>query len=99
MTRLLAPGRTILFAVFVAVATAPGCGEDGAAPNAWDAPSLPQCGNGTLEMGEECDDGNFVTGDGCDNDCTFTCHQDLDCDDHEPCNGVDHCTADHRCQS
>jgi cysteine-rich repeat protein len=29
------------------------------------------CGNGELELGEECDDGNLVEGDGCDNDCTI----------------------------
>ena len=28
------------------------------------------CGNGILEAGEECDDGNTVNGDGCENDCT-----------------------------
>jgi uncharacterized delta-60 repeat protein len=31
-----------------------------------------QCGNGTLEPGEECDDGNVVNGDGCDANCTVT---------------------------
>jgi cysteine-rich repeat protein len=28
------------------------------------------CGNGQLDPGEYCDDGNDVNGDGCDNDCT-----------------------------
>ncbi len=32
------------------------------------------CGNGDLEFGEECDDGNLTDGDGCDVDCTIgTC--------------------------
>ena len=35
------------------------------------------CGNGNIEMGEECDDGNAVSGDGCSATCTkepgFTC--------------------------
>ncbi|MCA9686128.1 MAG: chromosome condensation regulator, partial [Myxococcales bacterium] len=30
------------------------------------------CGNEALDQGEECDDGNDVDGDGCDNDCSFT---------------------------
>ena len=30
------------------------------------------CGNGVVGIGEECDDGNSVDGDGCDNNCTFT---------------------------
>src|SRR5262245_54612628 len=30
------------------------------------------CGNGVLEAGEACDDGNTIDGDGCDHNCTFT---------------------------
>jgi len=30
----------------------------------------PICGNGTQETGEECDDGNLDSEDGCDSDCT-----------------------------
>ncbi len=33
-------------------------------------PVPPQCGNGIVEAGEECDDGNDVAGDGCEPDCT-----------------------------
>lgn len=29
----------------------------------------PTCGNGLLESGEECDDGNLIPGDGCDSNC------------------------------
>jgi len=31
------------------------------------------CGNGQLESGEECDDGNEVSDDGCSADCTVEC--------------------------
>jgi len=30
------------------------------------------CGNGTLDPGEECDDGNESDGDGCDRDCSIS---------------------------
>jgi cysteine-rich repeat protein len=30
------------------------------------------CGNGILESGETCDDGNLVNGDGCESNCTIT---------------------------
>lgn len=30
---------------------------------------LPGCGDGTLDVGEECDDGNFVSHDGCSSSC------------------------------
>ena len=39
--------------------------------------AAPTCGNGTLGPGEQCDDGNITTGDGCSAECTiescFTC--------------------------
>jgi cysteine-rich repeat protein len=49
----------------------------------------PRCGNGIVEPpDEECDDGNETDGDGCDTDCTFSCHADVpsECpDDGNPC--------------
>ncbi len=47
------------------------------------------CGNGVVEAGEECDDGNLVAGDGCDPQCgqePFVCGNGIvepgeDCDD------------------
>ncbi len=40
-------------------------------------PARPSCGNGNIEPGEECDDGNAVSGDGCSTTCKaeagFTC--------------------------
>ena len=35
-------------------------------------PTGPVCGDGVLDPGEECDDGNDVDGDGCESDCTLT---------------------------
>ncbi len=37
------------------------------------------CGNGVLELGEECDDSNVINGDGCSSTCTWetlTCRGD-----------------------
>ncbi len=31
-----------------------------------------ECGNGIVQDGEECDDGNNIPGDGCEDDCTVT---------------------------
>ncbi len=49
------------------------------------------CGDGYVDEGqspsEECEDGNTVEGDGCDNDCRFSCHEDSDCDDDHDCTG------------
>ena len=45
-------------------------------PVCWDVPlntaptTLPLCGNGVLDAGEVCDDGNQVAGDGCDAFCS-----------------------------
>ncbi len=36
----------------------------------YDSDPLPVCGNGILEQGEECDDGNLEDADGCTTDCT-----------------------------
>jgi cysteine-rich repeat protein len=52
------------------------------------------CGNKIVESGEECDDGNKTDGDGCNNDCKYSCHFDSDCDDKNPCNGVEGCIKD-----
>jgi cysteine-rich repeat protein len=35
--------------------------------------TLPRCGNGLLQSGEECDDGNAVGGDGCSATCETEC--------------------------
>ena len=43
---------------------------DGAGPPPPPPPAPPVCGNGQVEDGEECDDGNVVDGDGCSATCT-----------------------------
>ena len=51
-----------------------------------------RCGDGYKDTatGEECEDGNMATGDGCAN-CRFECKADMDCDDGSPCNGAETC--------
>jgi cysteine-rich repeat protein/probable HAF family extracellular repeat protein len=57
------------------------------------------CGNGALDAGEECDDGNTADGDGCDSNCTYTtCGNGRrsgteECDDGNKVDG-DGCDAD-----
>ena len=41
-------------------------------------PPTPACGNGFLEAGEECDDGNRVDGDDCNAACQVPCGLDLE---------------------
>jgi ELWxxDGT repeat protein/cysteine-rich repeat protein len=38
----------------------------------WAIDGLADCGNGVLDAGETCDDGNLVNGDGCDANCRAT---------------------------
>jgi cysteine-rich repeat protein len=66
-------------------------------PEDGDGEVPPGCGNGTVEPGEECDDGNDTARDGCENDCRWTCEGADECDDGDPCNGAETCDADHRC--
>ncbi len=57
------------------------------------------CGNGLIDLREECDDGNSVDGDGCESDCTLTCASAKDCDDGNACNGEETCDINtHLCQ-
>ncbi|MEZ4293848.1 MAG: DUF4215 domain-containing protein [Polyangiaceae bacterium] len=62
----------------------------------------PVCGDGILTPPELCDDGNTLIGDGCDNDCSFSCTKgtpqgDAKCDDDDPCNGAETCADTHVC--
>ena len=56
------------------------------------------CGNATVDEGEDCDDGNTVGDDGCRNDCTYTCRADAECDRGTACRGTATCDpASHVC--
>lgn len=59
------------------------------------------CGNMTVEVGEDCDDGrDGDDADGCTDACTFTCEADEDCQDTNVCNGAEVCAlATHTCAS
>lgn len=67
------------------------CGREACAPS--------RCGDGVVDRaaGEECDDTNSVTGDGCEATCRFSCTSAAACDDGNPCNGVESCGTSHRC--
>lgn len=43
------------------------------------------CGDGTLDPAEECDDGNVISGDGCETDCRLSCRSTDECIDDNPC--------------
>ncbi len=59
-----------------------------------------ECPNGVTEPGEDCDDDNGLEGDGCDNDCTFSCVSDADCQDATVCNGAEVCDVEsHTCSA
>ena len=50
--------------------------------------------DGVVTPSEQCDDGNAIDGDGCNQDCTFSCIKGPDsCPDAEACNGVEVCTT------
>lgn len=67
------------------------CGDNAICLEGECAPSV--CGDGYVDvaLGEECDDQNSTEGDGCENDCRFTCRSDADCQDGNPCNGEERC--------
>lgn len=57
--------KSMLSSLFLSLALGlSGCGQNPGEP-----PTLPECGNGTLEDGEQCDDGDNLSGDGCSSSC------------------------------
>jgi len=62
-------------------------GDDGCSA---DCKATGRCGDGATDLGEACDDGNRVDGDGCSGDCRNRCgdgvlHASEGCDDGEDC--------------
>jgi cysteine-rich repeat protein len=51
------------------------------------------CGDGIVQAGEQCDDGNNKTKDGCEPDCKQSCQNDANCNDGDECNGTEICAA------
>ena len=78
-----------------------GGGEGGVSTSLPDA-SLPanllHCGDGNLDPGEDCDDGNHKLNDGCENNCRFSCTLDAHCSNGSFCDGPETCGPDHVCQ-
>jgi len=102
-------GLAALVAIAGLVVMAPleGCSDSGAntssGPGGTGGGGGAACGNGTVDGDEVCDDGNMVSGDGCETDCSFSCDNanpdtgDKKCDDGNPCNGVETCKDTHAC--
>ena len=57
---------------------------------------LPDCGNGTLNPGEQCDDGNLAGGDCCSATCRLEA-QGASCEDGDLCNGTETCDGAGTC--
>ena len=57
---------------------------------------LAVCGNGIMEVGESCDDGNTVSGDCCDSACSFEI-SGSSCDDVDMCTTTDTCDGAGMC--
>src|SRR2546427_5851837 len=56
------------------------------------------CGNGVVEAGEQCDDGNGVNTDGCKNNCTLPSCGDGLVSNGEQCDPPDGTTCGPTCQ-
>ena len=61
-------------------------------------PGAKLCGNGLIDAGEQCDDGNSSSGDCCDEDCQYepaasTCTDNNACTDGDECDGAGSCAG------
>jgi cysteine-rich repeat protein len=96
----LSSSHVAINAVYQVVAVADSYAADGTIGGAAWAAAIATyravvCGNGVVEPGEDCDDGNFDSGDCCDPGCLFedastVCRDAVgDCDLPETCTGAD----------
>ncbi|HRI67127.1 MAG TPA: DUF4215 domain-containing protein [Polyangium sp.] len=98
-------GSRIAFAALAVAASIAGCGGDVSVTSTSAGGNEAKCGNGVVETNEVCDDGNDVSGDGCEADCSFSCDNakpetgDVKCDDGNLCNGTETCSDMHACLS
>lgn len=57
------------------------CSQEPSVCESTSKPTPANCGNGVINFGEECDDGNVVSGDGCDQACeveeSWICEESL----------------------
>jgi cysteine-rich repeat protein len=67
LSRLWFSARMRFWTCFISVLAIAGCGHSGGKSG-----PTPKCGDGIVQTGEQCDDGNQKAGDGCENDCTKT---------------------------
>ncbi|MBK9266451.1 MAG: DUF4215 domain-containing protein [Polyangiaceae bacterium] len=86
----------------VVMASVAGCEGDVATTSTGSGGSV-KCGNAVVEGDEACDDGNDVSGDGCEADCSYSCDNstpetgNVKCDDGNWCNGPETCSDAHVC--
>ncbi len=68
---------------------------DGGDGSVSDAAAMPECGNGRLEAGEQCDDGNTTDGDGCSAGCEREAYcGDGNVDEGEVCDDGNNASGD-----
>lgn len=86
-------------ATFTATFTTTSTRRPSATFTATPTPTLGVCGNGELDVGETCDDGNNVDGDCCTADCRLEplgapCDDGLSCTVEDHCDGLGVCRSD-----
>ncbi len=61
--------------------------------DAWELEICTPCGNGVLDPGEACDDGNHTGGDCCSADCLVAASDGTSCEDGNVCTVAESCAA------